>query len=219
MTIAHRQIALSMRGTGTRMEGSDDRRLSNAQESRILKEVKSKLFHGVSGEELSTMNPLPQDNNQANRPLNHQVNPNFNRSFNASFQTIGRGERSATSLGNGVRKVVWLLLFAWLLGAIGLGWLVKFSLILVGLVIGVPIVGFFVLKWWLTKNVVEGDCPVCGAELTGIKGTQIPCNNCGEPLQVGAGAFTRSVQDGTIDVTAVDVLDVTAVDVNAQSVD
>ena len=193
------------------MESSDDRRLSNGQESRILKEVKSKLFHGVSGEELSTMNPLPQDNNQAN--------PNFNRSFNASFETLGRGGRSATSLGDGVRKVVWLLLFAWLLGAIGLGWLVKFSLILVGLVIGVPIVGFFVLKWWLTKNVVEGDCPVCGAELTGIKGTQIPCNNCGEPLQVGVGGFTRSVQDGTIDVTAVDVLDVTAVDVSAQSVD
>ena len=193
------------------MESSDDRRLSNGQESRILKEVKSKLFHGVSGEELSTMNPLPQDNNQAN--------PNFNRSFTASFETLGRGGRSATSLGDGVRKVVWLLLFAWLLGAIGLGWLVKFSLILVGLVIGVPIVGFFVLKWWLTKNVVEGDCPVCGAELTGIKGTQIPCNNCGEPLQVGVGGFTRSVQDGTIDVTAVDVLDVTAVDVSAQSVD
>lgn len=201
------------------MGGSDDRRLFNGRESRILKEVKSKLFYCVSGEELSIMNPLPQDHNRANRSVNNQVNPTFIGSFNASSENIGRSGRSGMPSGNGLRNVVWLLLFAWLLGAIGLGWLVKFSLILVGLLIGVPIVGFFILKWWLTKNVVEGDCPVCGAELTGIKGTQIPCNNCGEPLQVGAGTFTRSVQEGTIDVMAVDVLDVTAVDVSAKAVD
>lgn len=201
------------------MGGSDDRRLFNGRESRILKEVKSKLFYCVSGEELSIMNPLPQDHNRANRSVNNQVNPTFVGSFNASYENIGRIGRSGMPSGNGLRNVVWLLLFAWLLGAIGLGWLVKFSLILVGLLIGVPIVGFFILKWWLTKNVVEGDCPVCGAELTGIKGTQIPCNNCGEPLQVGAGTFTRSVQEGTIDVMAVDVLDVTAVDVSAKAVD
>ena len=157
------------------------------------------------------MNPLPQDNNR--------VNPPFSRSFNASFNNSGRSGRSGTPLGDGLRKVVWLLLFAWLLGAIGLGWLVKFSLILVGLVIVVPIVGFFGLKWWLTQNVVQGDCPVCGAELAGIKGSQISCNSCGESLQVGVGTFTRSAQEGTIDVMAVDVLDVTAVDVSARSVD
>ena len=201
------------------MGGSDDRRLFNGRESRILKEVKSKSLYCVSGEELSIMNPLPQDHNRANRSFNNQVNPTFIGSFSASSENIGRSGRSGMPFGNGLRNVVWLLLFAWLLGAIGLGWLVKFSLILVGLLIGVPIVGFFILKWWLTKNVVEGDCPVCGAELTGIKGTQIPCSNCGEPLQVGAGTFTRSVQEGTIDVMAVDVLDVTAVDVSAKAVD
>ena len=203
------------------MRGSDDRRLSNAQESRILKEVQSKSFHGVSGEELSIMNPLPQDNNQVNQSANPQGKNPFSGSFSTSFESIGRSGRSGMQfgLGDGLRNVVWLLLFAWLLGAIGLGWLVKFSLILVGLVVLVPIVGFFGLKWWVTKNLVEGDCPVCGAELTGIKGTQIPCSNCGELLQVGAGTFTRSAQEGTIDVMAVDVLDVTAVDVSSQSVD
>lgn len=157
------------------------------------------------------MNPLPQDNNR--------VSPPFNGSFNVSFDTFGRRSRSGTLLGDGLRKVVWLLLFAWLLGAIGLGWLVKFSIILVGLVILVPIVGFFGLNWWLTQNVVQGDCPVCGAEVSGIRGSQIACNSCGESLQVGVGTFTRSAQEGTIDVTAVDVLDVTAVDVSAQSID
>ena len=203
------------------MRCSDDRRLSKGQESRILKEVQSKSFHGVSGEELSIMNPLPQDNNQVNQSANPQRKNPFSGSFSTSFESIGRSSRSGMQfgLGDGLRNVVWLLLFAWLLGAIGLGWLVKFSLILVGLVVLVPIVGFFGLKWWVTKNLVEGDCPVCGAELTGIKGTQIPCSNCGEPLQVGAGTFTRSVQEGTIDVMAVDVLDVTAVDVSSQSVD
>ena len=207
------------------MGGSDDRRLSNGQESRTLERVKFKLSHCVSGEELSIMNPLPQDNNPVNSQRNPQGNSPFNSSFNASFgtigQTIGRSGRSGIQfgLGDGLRKVVWLLLFAWLLGAIGLGWLVKFSLILVGLVVLVPIVGFFGLKWWLKKNVVVGECPVCGAELTGMSGTQIPCNNCGEPLQVGVGTFTRSAQEGSIDVMAVDVLDVTAVDVTSQSTD
>lgn len=211
------------------MGGSDDRRLSNNQESRNLKKVKFKSSHCASGEELPIMNPLPQDNNpvnsQRNPQANSQGNSPFNGSFNASFgtigQTIGRSGRSGMQfgLGDGLRKVVWLLLFAWLLGAIGLGWLVQFSLILVGLVVLVPIVGFFGLKWWLTKNVVVGDCPVCGAELTGMNGTQISCSNCGEPLQVGAGTFTRSAQEGSIDVMAVDVLDVTAVDVTSQSVD
>ena len=207
------------------MGGSDDRRLSNGQESRTLKRVKFKSSHCVSGEELSIMNPLPQDNNPVDSQRNPQGNSPFNSSFNASFgtigQTIGRSGRSGIQfgLGDGLRKVVWLLLFAWLLGAIGLGWLVKFSLILVGLVVLVPIVGFFGLKWWLKKNVVVGECPVCGAELTGMSGTQIPCNNCGEPLQVGVGTFTRSAQEGSIDVMAVDVLDVTAVDVTSQSTD
>ena len=207
------------------MEGSDDRRLYNSQESRNLKEVKFKSSYCVSGEELSIMNPLPQDNNQRNPQGNPQGNSPFNGSFNASFgtigQTIGRSGRSEIrfGLGDGLRKVVWLLLFAWLLGAIGLGWLIKFSLILVGLVVVVPIVGFFGLKWWLKKNVVVGECPVCGVELTGMNGTQVSCNNCGEPLQVGVGTFTRSAQEGSIDVMAVDVLDVTAVDVTSQSVD
>ncbi len=150
-------------------------------------------------------------------PTNPQSSPQSNSPFGGSFSNFSgqvNGQRVQFGLANGVRQIVWLILFAWLLGAIGLGWLVKFSLILVGLVIFLPIAGFFGLQWWLKKNLVQADCPVCGAELTGLKGAQISCNSCGEALQVGDGRFSRSVQDGTIDVTAVDVVDVSAIDVD-----
>lgn len=117
-------------------------------------------------------------------------------------------------LSNSVRTLLWLVLFAWLLGALGLGWLVKVSLVLVGLLFALPVVGFFALQWWLKKNIVQSSCPVCGAEVTGLKGSQISCGNCGEALQVGDGVVTRLADAGTIDVTAVDV-----VDVSAQSID
>lgn len=160
---------------------------------------------------------LPPNNNQSNNPFGGSFS-DFSGQVNGQRVQFGTGNGLGNSLGKGLRQLVWLLLFAWLLGAIGLGWLVKFSLILVGLLIFLPIVGFFGLQWWLKKNLVQADCPVCGAELTGLKGAQIACNSCGEALQVGNGAFTRSAQEGTIDVTAVDVVDVSAVDVSAVDV-
>ncbi len=156
------------------------------------------------------MNPVPKNNGQPENP--------FRGSFSGSFGQIGSqlGGQSVQMglgdvLGSGLRKIIWFILFAWLLGAIGLGWLVKFSLILVGLVIFTPILGFIGLQWWLKKNLVKADCPVCGAELTGLNGAQMSCTNCGEALQVGNGQFNRPTEEGTIDVSAVDV---SAVDVD-----
>jgi predicted RNA-binding Zn-ribbon protein involved in translation (DUF1610 family) len=149
------------------------------------------------------MNPLPKNNGQPENP------------FSGYFSGQIGGASSQTSLGNmlgsGLRKIIWLILFAWLLGAIGLGWLIKFSLILVGLVIFTPVLGFIGLQWWLKKNLVKADCPVCGAELTGLNGAQMSCTSCGEALQVGNGQFNRPTQEGTIDVSAVDV---SAIDVD-----
>jgi hypothetical protein len=158
------------------------------------------------------MNLPPQNSSQ-----NSSQTPQPKSPFGGAFGDVRgqvNGQQIQFGLANGVRQLVWLLLFAWLLGAIGLGWLVKFSLILVGLVIFLPIVGFFGLQWWLKKNLVQADCPVCGAELTGLQGAQISCNSCGEALQVSDGRLTRLVQEGTIDVTAVDVVDVSAIDVD-----
>lgn len=98
-----------------------------------------------------------------------------------------------------------LLLFAWLLGSLGLGWLVKSIAILIVFMIAVPIVGIVVLQWWLKRNLVEGQCPVCTYELTGLNGTQMRCPSCGEPLKIHQGHFDRLTPPGTVDVQAIDV--------------
>jgi predicted RNA-binding Zn-ribbon protein involved in translation (DUF1610 family) len=98
-----------------------------------------------------------------------------------------------------------ILAFGLLLGAIGLGWVVKGVLVLVGLLCLTPIVGFFGLRWWMKRNLIESDCPACGYEFTGFNNTECRCPNCGESLQIIKGQFERLTQPGTVDVEAVEV--------------
>ncbi|MEA5569803.1 hypothetical protein [Calothrix sp. UHCC 0171] len=101
----------------------------------------------------------------------------------------------------------WLTLFVvvWLLGSLGLGWLVNSLLILVGLIFLVPIIGFFGFRWWLQQNLVTDKCPACGFELPGFKNRELQCPNCGEVLSVQDGHFQRVAPEGTIDVKAVEI--------------
>lgn len=98
-----------------------------------------------------------------------------------------------------------LLVIACVLGSIGLGWIVKSVLIVVGLLLLTPVVGFFALQWWLKRNLIEDNCPVCQYEFTALNQTQFQCANCGEPLKIEEGHFSRLTPPGTIDVTAVEV--------------
>jgi Zinc-ribbon containing domain len=108
-------------------------------------------------------------------------------------------------LSGGLRQLVWLGLILFLLGSVGLGWLVKSLFLLLALFFVVPIVAVFGLQWWVKKNLVQGECPVCQSPVTGINGSAQQCTNCGEALQVSAGQFTRAAQAGTIDIQAVEV--------------
>lgn len=101
----------------------------------------------------------------------------------------------------------WLTLLAivWLLGSIGLGWLVKSFLILIGFLIITPVVAFLGFRWWLKRNLVVDRCPVCGYESAGINGTQLRCPSCSEPLKVEKSHFYRLTPPGTVDVQAIDV--------------
>jgi Zn finger protein HypA/HybF involved in hydrogenase expression len=101
----------------------------------------------------------------------------------------------------------WLVMLgiACLLVSIGLGWVVKSFLIVVGFLLLTPVVAFFALQWWLKRNLIEGKCPVCQYEFTALNQTQCQCANCGEPLKVEQGHFIRLTPPGTIDVTAVEV--------------
>lgn len=101
----------------------------------------------------------------------------------------------------------WLTLLATvlLLSSVGLGWVVNGFLILVGLALISPVIGWFVFRWWLKRNLVEDKCPVCAYEFTGFNQTECRCPNCGEPLKVEQGRFNRLTLPGTIDVEAVEV--------------
>lgn len=101
----------------------------------------------------------------------------------------------------------WLTAIAivWLLGAIGLGWIVKSIAVLFGLILIAPVIAFFGLRWWLQRNLIEGACPVCETNLTGLRKAQTVCPNCRTPLQVTGKGFERFTPEGTVEVSAVDV--------------
>ena len=104
-----------------------------------------------------------------------------------------------------LRSWLTLILVIWLLGFIGLGWLVKSLLVLMGLIVLAPVFVFVALRWWLSRNLVRQACPSCGANLTGLNNTQTRCFNCNQVIQVQNDHFQRPAQPGTIDVQAVDV--------------
>ncbi|MEO1146921.1 MAG: hypothetical protein AAFY26_15160 [Cyanobacteria bacterium J06638_22] len=105
----------------------------------------------------------------------------------------------------GVGLWLTLFLFIWLLSTIGLGWLVKSVAILLVFLMVVPIIAFLGFRWWLRRNLLESNCPVCSTQLMGLKGTQLRCSSCGELLKVEQEAFVRATPPGTIDVQAVEV--------------
>jgi hypothetical protein len=97
------------------------------------------------------------------------------------------------------------ILISLLFGSVGLGWIVNGVLIFFALIIMVPVIAFFALRWWVQRNLVEDQCPVCNYSFTGFNDTECRCPSCGEVLQVTAGKFNRIAPPGTIDVEVVEV--------------
>ncbi|MDX2239127.1 MAG: hypothetical protein NW224_00410 [Leptolyngbyaceae cyanobacterium bins.302] len=104
-----------------------------------------------------------------------------------------------------VSRLLLPFLVIWLLGAIGLGWLVKSLLILFGLLLVAPIVAFIGFRWWLKRNLIQSKCPVCQHEFVSLNNSEFRCPSCSEALKAENGHFTRLVPPGTIDVSAVEV--------------
>lgn len=93
----------------------------------------------------------------------------------------------------------------WLLGAVGLGWLVKSIAVLFVLLLITPVIAFFGFQWWLRRNLVEGPCPVCEVPLASLRDRNTTCLNCGTPLVTTADGFRRNTPEGTVEVSAVDI--------------
>lgn len=104
-----------------------------------------------------------------------------------------------------VSRLLLPFLIIWLLGAIGLGWLVKSLLILFGLLLLAPILAFVGFRWWIKRNLIQSQCPVCHYEFVSLNKSEFRCPNCSEPLKAENGHFSRLVPAGTIDVNAVEV--------------
>jgi hypothetical protein len=119
------------------------------------------------------------------------VNNNFFRSYSANDSGLG--------------CLLSLILVGLLLGSIGLGWLVNGFLILCGFLIISPVIAWGIFRWWLGRNLVEANCPVCSYEFTGFNRTECQCPNCGEPLKVEGGKFIILTPPDTIDVQAIEV--------------
>lgn len=119
------------------------------------------------------------------------MSQNSLRSFQISFADLGR----------------WIMPLAivLLLGAAGFGWLVKSFLVVMGLVILTPAVAFLGFRWWLSRSLVQSDCPVCHHEFVSLNKTEFSCPNCNEPLKAEHKHFIRLTPPGTIDVQAVEV--------------
>ena len=125
-----------------------------------------------------------------------------------SRQEIAVNQINLRNLQIGMTEVSRLLLpFAliWLLGAIGLGWLVKSLLILFGLLLLLPVLAFIGFRWWLKRSLVQSACPICSHEFVSLNHSEFRCPSCNEPLKAEQGHFSRLVPPGTIDVNAIDV--------------
>ncbi|MEC4984905.1 MAG: hypothetical protein SAJ37_04180 [Oscillatoria sp. PMC 1068.18] len=107
--------------------------------------------------------------------------------------------------GSGIGCWLTILAIALLLGSVGLGWVVNGFLIVVALLLLLPPIAWYGFRFWVKRNLVEDQCPVCNYEFTGFNRTQCSCPNCGEALKVEQGQFLRLTPPGTIDVEAVEV--------------
>ncbi len=93
-----------------------------------------------------------------------------------------------------------------LLGASGhWSWLVNGLILLIFLSIAVPVTAGLWLRWWWRHHLIEGPCPVCDYQLTGIVNTDCVCPSCGEPLQITPTGIKRLTPPGTIDVEATEI--------------
>lgn len=120
------------------------------------------------------------------------------------LQTAGRFLQSPSG-----QVVLWAGL-VWLVVTGRIGIIFDSFLFLFAFVTIVPVVAVLAFRWWLSRQLVQGHCPSCGATVTGLKGQSFPCTVCGNTVQ-GEPSGRFSVKDpasATIDIDATEVEDI-----------
>lgn len=166
----------------------------------------SSLSSGFRGSTISFQHGTTRNNVNKRRRTSPTITSQLNMNDLEGFQ------RRAAALGANTRKFlasstgqlfVWGGLF-WLLISGQIGWILQSFLFLLFMFSVVPVLGILVLRFWLNRQLVQGECPSCGAAVTGLKGRSFQCMNCGQMIQNDEfGNF--SVKDpatATIDIHA-----------------
>ncbi|MEL6816137.1 MAG: hypothetical protein AAFP03_15215, partial [Cyanobacteria bacterium J06598_3] len=100
---------------------------------------------------------------------------------------------------------IFVLIAFWVVGAIGITGILKSIFALVLFLVLAPVLAFFGLQFWIKRNLIQGNCPVCEQPLTSLKTVDIACPNCGTQVTVGDNGFERVAGEGVIDIQAMDV--------------
>lgn len=106
---------------------------------------------------------------------------------------------------SGIGCSLMILLGIMTLSTLGLGWVVNGVVFLLIFLLVAPVIAVYGLRWWVQRNVVEDQCPMCGHGFAGLNPVKFNCPNCGEALEIHNGHFVRPTPPGTIDVDAVEV--------------
>lgn len=141
-----------------------------------------------------------QNGNGSGRRPNNRSN---NRQIAELLQTTGRFFQSPSG-----QVALWIGL-VWLVLTGRIGFIFDSFLFLFAFVTIVPVLAVLAFRWWLSRQLVQGTCPSCGASVTGLKGQNFPCAVCGNTVQ-GDPSGSFSVKDpatATIDIDATEIDD------------
>ena len=82
-------------------------------------------------------------------------------------------------------------------------------LILFAIISVVPVLAMVGFRWWVSRQIVEGTCPSCGATVTGLRGQTFQCTVCGTTMQgeKSGNFFVKDPSKATIDIDAKEIDD------------
>ncbi len=101
----------------------------------------------------------------------------------------------------------WLFAFIaiWVIGAIGITGILKSIFAVVLFLILAPVLLSIAVRFWLKRNLVTGNCPVCEQSLVCIRQSKTICPNCATEVTATDDGLERVAADGVIDIQAVDI--------------
>lgn len=81
-------------------------------------------------------------------------------------------------------------------------------LILFAILTIVPVLAVVAFRWWINRQLVQGTCPSCGADVTGLRNQPFQCMSCGNTVILEQGDFSvKDPSSATVDIEAKEIND------------